>query len=179
MTSRRSIPLGSDRKDPPWQWGAFFIGLCAIAVLVWITTLGDVDLVTNRWWFVSLVLGLLFSMRYGMAWRRGDDLGRERRPRRHEPVVDVRGESGSTYVVVESSRPRSRVRPREFTPGWWALYSVFVRAPMALGDLVLTQVWRLAGGFGATGTGALARELEDELYAEQQEAAGRPDRERF
>ena len=37
------------------------------------------------------------------------------------------------------------MRPRELNPGPWGLYSVVVRAPVAVGDLVLTYFWRFVG----------------------------------
>jgi hypothetical protein len=171
-----AIPLGPDRKDPPWRWGSFFIGLASFAVLAWLATLGDINLL-GWWWFVSVVLGVLFSLRYGTAWRRGEVPSELRRVR--QPTVDVRGQAGSTYVLLESPKGGGRrgVRPREFSPGWWALYSIVVRAPVNLGDLVLTLGWRAFGGFRNGGTSALAHELEDGVdYAED---FPRPDADRF
>lgn len=178
MSRPTSIPLGPDRKDPPWRWGSFFIGLASFTVLAWLATVGGIDLF-GWWWIVSVILGILFSLRFGNAWRRGDVPPDHRRER--EPTVDVRGQAGSTYVLVEPPRGGSRggrgVRPREFGPGWWALYSIAVRAPVNLGDFVLTLAWRTFGGFRGGGTGALARELQEQN--EYAESIRRPDADTF
>lgn len=177
MSRPTTMPLGPDRKDPPWRWGSFFIGVASFVVLAWLATLGGINLI-GWWWVVSVVLGVLFSLRYANAWRRGDVPPEHRLVR--QPAVDVRGQAGSTYVLVDAPRGGGGgrgVRPREFSPGWWALYSVAVRAPVNLGDLVLTLGWRTFGGVRTGGTSALARELDDGVdYVED---LPRPDGDRF
>jgi hypothetical protein len=49
------------------------------------------------------------------------------------------------------------VRPESFSPFWWALYSILVRAPVALGDVVLTLLWRSFGGLSGGGSNSLWR----------------------
>jgi hypothetical protein len=136
------IPYGPDRKDPPWRWGSFLIGVASFTVLAWIATLGGINLF-GWWWIVAIVLGVLFSMRAGRAspW--------------HEE------EPPSTAPLAAAV---SRVRPREFGPIWWAVYSILVRAPVALGDFVLTSAWRLGGGLwngaGTRRSGDLVDEID-------------------
>jgi hypothetical protein len=119
-----------------------FVALLAIASALKVNVLG--------WWsFVFVVIAYLLSIRSGRSWSHGRPPDRHFSPARATPSVDVQGQSGSTYVLV--SPPRSHdgrfVRPRELSPGWWALYSVVVRAPVALGDAVLTTVWRFTRNF--------------------------------
>ena len=57
------------------------------------------------------------------------------------PTVEVMGKEGSTYVLFPSPSSR-RARPRDLDATRWGLYSVFVRAPVFLGDVALTLAWR-------------------------------------
>jgi hypothetical protein len=170
------IPFGPGRKDPSWRWGSFLVGVCAFVLLLWIATLGDIDFIA-WWWWVALVLGILFSIRSGRAWARGvpEDVAP---PRVVQPTVDVRGQAGSTYLLLEPAKAKSaRVKPREFSPFWWALYSLLVRAPVHLGDYILTLGWRLTGGGGSP----LGRRLQGERIDEfdHSDEFGAPDRRRF
>ena len=167
MTRLEPMPFGPDLKDPLWRWGAFLIGVDSFVALLALATLGGIWLI-GWWWFVALVFGLLFSLRTGRAWGRGERLAVSF-SRAVQPTVDVKGQAGSTYVLLEPERASKRVRPREFGPVMWALYSVFVRAPVALGDVVLTLIWRAFGGVGSAGSGALQRSIQLERidHAEQ------------
>jgi hypothetical protein len=170
------MPFGPDLKDPLWRWGAFLIGVDSFIALLAIATLGGIMLI-GWWWFVALVLGLLFSMRTGRAWGQGE------RPaasftRAIQPTVDVKGQAGSTYVLMEPARASKKVRPREFGPLWWTLYSVVVRAPVALGDVVLTLLWRAFGGLGGSGSESLQRSMQLERI-DQAESMPQPDRDTF
>jgi hypothetical protein len=148
VSRARPIPFGPEWKDPPWRWGAWMLGVVGFVALLAITTALKVN-VLGWWSFVFVVLGYLLSIRSGRSWSRGRQPDRHFSPRHTTPSVDVQGQAGSTYVLV--SPPRSAhggfVRPRELSPGWWALYSVVVRAPVALGDAVLTTVWRFTRNF--------------------------------
>jgi predicted tellurium resistance membrane protein TerC len=132
------------------------VGLVAFFALLWIATLGGVSLLLHFWTLVLLVFGVLLSFRFGRAYGRGEPLERHFSKQIH-PTVDVHGQPGSTYVLLEPARTGRRVRPEGFSPFWWALYSILVRAPVALGDIVLTIGWRTLGGLGGTGSGALWR----------------------
>lgn len=158
MSHREPLPFGPELKDPLWRWGAWAVGVVTVVALLWLATLGDVNLLLHVYTLVLLVFGVLMSMRTGRAWQRGE------RPERHfgkvvHPTVDVQGQPGSTYVLVEPARTGRRVRPDQLSPFWWALYSVVVRAPVALGDVTLTLGWRWLGGLGAGGA-ALTRGLQ-------------------
>ncbi len=84
-------------------------------------------------------------------------------------LVDERG--------VEAPR-RAQVRPREFGPFWWAVYSIFVRAPVALGDVVLTACWRLVDGLWSTSSVDAQQEVQMEAFDYAAELPP-PDREKF
>jgi hypothetical protein len=150
------LPFGPEVKDPLWRWGAWAVGVVAFAMLVWIATLGGVSVVWNFWALVMFIFGVLMSFRTGRAWKQGERLERHFARQVH-PTVDVQGQPGSTYVVLEPARTGGKVRPEHFSPFWWALYSLLVRAPVALGDVVLTLLWRTFGGLSGGGTAALMR----------------------
>ncbi len=145
------LPFGPELKDPLWRWGAWCVGLVAFFALLWIATLGGVNLLLHMWSLVLFVFGLLMSFRFGRAYKRGEMLERHFAKQVH-PTVDVHGQAGSTYVLLEAARTGRRVRPESFSPFWWALYSILVRAPVALGDVVLTLLWRWFGGLGGSGS---------------------------
>lgn len=178
MTRAGPIPYGPERKDPSWRWGSFLIGVASFAVLAWIATLGDIDLL-GWWWLVTIVLGVLFSLRSGRAWAAGD-VAEIRQSRALPPTVEVTGQPGSTYVLLEAGKGKggARVKPREFGPFWWALYSLAVRAPVALGDFVLTSAWRASGGFWNGGS-ASRGQLEELDQVDHAEELPQPDRQRF
>jgi predicted tellurium resistance membrane protein TerC len=172
-----SIPFGPDYKDPPWRWGSFLIGVAGFVVLAAIATLGGIWLI-HWWWFVAVILGLLFSARSGRAWAQG-------RPpessftKKTQPTVAVEGKAGATYVLLEPAKNRVFVKPRDYGPGWWVLYSVVVRAPVAFGDFILTIIWRFASGIWGSSS-ATARERN--LQFDHVDAPGRtrpPDSEKF
>ena len=177
MNRSTPIPYGPEYKNSTWRWGAFLIGVASFAVLAWIATLGGIDLI--GWtWFVSIVLGVLFSVPAGRAWARGevDEIASSRTV---PPTVDVRGQAGSTYLLLSPAKVKgARVRPREFGPVTWALYSVAVRAPVALGDFVLTLVWRRLGGFRGSGSASLAHQLESDQIDDPDELPP-PERQTF
>lgn len=90
-----------------------------------------------------LLIGLALSVPYGRAWL----AGRPPVPPGGElvPAGEVRREDGATVIVLSDGRRRGGVRARELTPGWYALYTVFWRAPVTLGDYVLCGTWTLLG----------------------------------
>ena len=160
MNRGEPLPFGPDLKDPLWRWGAWCVGLVAFFFLLWVATWGGVTLVWHMWSLVLLIFGVIMSFRFGRAYGRGEILARHFSKEVH-PTVDVKGQPGSTYVVLEPARRGAKVRPEGFSPFWWALYSITVRAPVALGDVVLTVGWRTLGGLGGgSGTGSLWRGLQ-------------------
>lgn len=178
MSQPGTIPFGPERKDPSWRWGSFLIGVAAFVFLAWIATLGGINLF-GWWWVVAVVLGAMFSARSGLAWTQGKVQNLAAAARTVEPTVDVRGQAGSTYVVLEPARAKNspKVRPREFGPVWWALYSIVVRAPVALGDWVLTMAWR-AGGSRNAGAAARRQRIQMEQI-DPFDNLSDPDREKF
>lgn len=164
MNRLRPIPFGPDYKDPLWRWASFLMGVATFVVLIALATWGGIVLF-GWWWLVAVVLAMLFSLRSGRAWARGTP------PLTTFALVDERG--------VEAPR-RAQVRPREFGPFWWAVYSLFVRAPVALGDVVLTGFWRLVGGLWNTSGPDPQEEVRMEsLDYDYASELPPPDRERF
>jgi hypothetical protein len=152
------------------------VGLVAFFFLLWVGTWGGVTLVWHVWSLVLLIFGVLLSFRFGRAFARGEILERHFAKQVH-PTVDVQGQPGSTYVVLEPARRGGKVRPESFSPFWWALYSIVVRAPVALGDVVLTLGWRWFGGLGG-GNGSLWRGLQMDQM-DHPDKIRSPDDERF
>jgi hypothetical protein len=144
VTRSRRLPLGQDLKDLPWRIGAWFTGIWAFIILLWIFTGGSVSLF--QWWqrMLLFLIGVVLSYPYVRDWKRGEAVVAKAAVT--DPAVVVEGKDSGTYVVLQMGPPRGRtVRPRELNPGPWGLYSVVVRAPVAVGDLVLTYFWRLVG----------------------------------
>jgi hypothetical protein len=107
-----------------------------------------------------LVLGgLAISGPYGVAWAKGRAPPPPPKP---GPIpAELRGgEAGATYVIVNTDK-RRRLRPKELSPGWYALYTILWRFPVMIGDYVLTGAWRVAhriwGFNGTPRLGDLAR----------------------
>jgi hypothetical protein len=154
VTRSRKLPLGQDLKDLPWRIGAWFTGIWAFIILLWIFTGGSVSLF--QWWQKALLflIGVVLSYPYVRDWKRGEAVAAKAAVT--DPAVVVEGKDSGTYVVLQMGPGRGRtVRPRELNPGPWGLYSVVVRAPVAVGDLVLTYFWRLVGSVSgySQGTG--------------------------
>lgn len=177
-----SIPFGPEHKDGPWSWGSWLVGIVGFGALIWLATLFATWVIPVWWAFLMVTLGIFMSVPSARAYAAG------RRPRGKakviHPTVDVRGESGSTYVILEQgkiSAPKSRVKPREFGPLWWALYSGAIRAPVHLGDFILTLLWRMAGSVWGMSGGGDARGMETEAVdvIDYPESLSRPDGQRF
>ena len=153
MSQSRKLPLGQDLKDLPWRIGAWFVGVWTFIVLLWIFTAGAVSLL--QWWQKALLflIGVVMSYPYVRDWKRGEaDVPRAAVT---EPAVVVEGKDTGTYVVLQMGPRYGRtVRPRELNPGPWGLYSVVVRAPVAVGDLVLTYFWRIVGSVSGYSQGS-------------------------
>ena len=177
MNRAEPLPFGPEFKDPLWRWGAWAVGVVAFLLLLWIATLGGVSLVWHFWTLILFLFGVFMSFRSGRAWQRGVRLDRDFARQVH-PTVDVHGQQGSTYVVLEPARTGRRVRPESFSPFWWSLYSLVIRAPVALGDVVLTLLWRWFGGLGGDGTGALWRGFQMD-HVDTPERMRPPDDETF
>lgn len=142
-----AIPFGPDHKDPMWRWGSFAMGVVGFVLLFWLMTLFD-TLVLGFWRIVILsAIALLLSLRSGRRWRSGREPDRSY-TKTVQPTVAVEGKPGATYVLLEPAKTKApKVKPEEFGPVWWAAYTLVVRAPVALGDAILTTVWRLGERF--------------------------------
>jgi hypothetical protein len=124
-----------------------------VVVLVAIWVFSGFQFQIGSWWqwILAFAVGMLFSASWARAWRHGQAVDQTREK---PPTVEVVGKEGSTYVLFPSSSGR-RARPRDLDATRWGLYSVFVRAPVFLGDVALTLTWRaLSRARGVTsGTG--------------------------
>ena len=164
-----AIPFGPESKDPTWRWGSFAMGVVGFILLFWVMTLFETLFLGWFRLFFLVVLALLLSARSGRRWLQGREPERTFTKTVH-PTVNVDGKPGSTYVFLEPAKGGGRaakVKPRDFGPLWWTLYTVVVRAPVALGDVMLTTFWRLLGGRwqAQSGTGAPSVTSEDFDYS--------------
>ncbi len=174
-----TIPFGPDYKDPPWRWGSYAMGIVGLCLLVWVMTL--FSLLPLGWGrlIILTVIALLLSARAGRRWTLGREPERSF-ARKVQPTVAIDGKPGATYVLMEPAKATksAKVKPRDFGPVMWALYSVVVRAPIALGDYLLTVIWRVvAGRWEATGIGG-ARDVDNEDFDFASELPP-PDRQTF
>lgn len=139
MSRRHRLEAGPERKTTAWRIASFFLGVAALLALV--DFLGWID-VGARLFLTMLVLGIVISIPYGVAWAQG----RAPEPRaERDPIISEvpRPEPGGTVVVVHPEGRRRRLRPKELSAGWYALYNIFWRAPVTIGDYGLTGGWRL------------------------------------
>lgn len=92
---------------------------------------------------LMLIVGLLLSVPFALDVLRGP----ERPAPPSEPVYgEVHGvphAPNSTYIVVSPPPKRQAFRVLEFGPISFFLYTIFWRAPLGLGDWVLSGLWRL------------------------------------
>ena len=152
MNRSRRLPFGPDRKDQLWRAGAWIAGVVAFLVAMWIFSGFQLQLLSWWQWALAFALGMAFSTPWAQTWRRGEAVDHSKLQR--APTVEVLGKEGSTYVLLPSQLGR-RARPKDLGVALWGLYSVFVRAPVFVGDVVLTLAWRLlsrARGY-TSGTG--------------------------
>lgn len=184
MTDARTLQPGPWRKSPAWRGGAFLLGIAALLIIVdWL--LGSfLDIGIERILLTLVVAGVALSAPYG--------LGIGRRAPERRPVPELipqarvqQGEAGSTYVIVGSvdppappaaapGGPHTR-RELELTAGWYALYAVFWRLPVTMGDYALTGLWRLVAHVRGTRHERPARDLN----FDSPDSLPRPDRDTF
>jgi hypothetical protein len=148
----RRLPFGPDQKDQLWRTGAWIAGVVTILAVIWIFSGFQIHILSWWQWVLAFAVGMLFSASWAWAWRRGQAVDHSKVQK--APTVEVLGKEGSTYVVLPGPSGR-RARPRDLDSRNWGLYSIFVRAPVFLGDVALTLAWRLlsrARGY-TTGTG--------------------------
>jgi hypothetical protein len=183
VSDARTLQPGPWHKTPAWRGGAFLLGFAFLLIIIdW--ALGTfVDIGVGRFLVVLVVGGLALSAPYGLG------LGRKPAPARAAPSPEwvpqarVQGESGSTYVIVAppeapaapAPAPGPRSRIREFSPGWWALYTVFWRFPVFMGDYALTGLYRVVRHVRGTRNERPVRSLD----FDRPDTLPQPDRETF
>lgn len=181
MSDERSLQPGPWHKTPAWRGGAFFIGLGVLLILFdWVVG-GFFEIAIARPLIFLLVVGVLLSVPLGMGWGERRTVSRASPPEL-VPQAHVQGESGSTYVIVSppAAPPAPpglarSVRSKELTPGWYALYTLFWRWPVIVGDYALTGIWILAARARGLRTGAPRHDLQ----LDPPESLPRPDRDTF
>jgi hypothetical protein len=140
LNRSRRLPFGPNQKDQLWRAGAWIAGVVALLIVIWIFSGLQLHILSWWQWALGFAAGMAFSTPWAQAWRHGHAV--DHRKLQRPPTVEVLGKEGSTYVLLPGQTGR-RARPKELGPGHWGLYSVFVRAPVFLGDVVLTLAWRL------------------------------------
>lgn len=144
MSRAGSLRPGPSHKTPAWRGGALALGAIGMLWIAELVTSGVVSLLGLGSTALLLVLGIALSIPYGRAWLSG--VPPAPKPSGElAPLREVPGEPGATYIVVGDGRRRGGVRAKELTPGWFVLYTLFWRAPMALGDYALVGLWTLLG----------------------------------
>lgn len=179
MTGGRHLTPGPWKKSAAWRGGSFMLGLAALIWLLhWVTSLGNFGV--GRLTVGLVVGGLTLSVPYGLAWLRGELPP----PAPRAPVVvpeHVNGAPGATYVIVAPPEAKrggmtKAVRPKELTPGWYALYTVLWRWPVLAGDALLSGLWSLAGRLWGSSSPARSSEVGTIDHPEKHPA---PDRTTF
>ena len=184
MSDPRNLQPGPWLKSPAWRGGAFLLGFAFLLIIVdWV--LGNfVDIGVGRFLIVLVVGGIALSAPYGLGLGKKPSVSRMTPPPDLVPQARVQGEAGSTYVIVAppeapAAAPAAPAGPRtkvkEFTPGWWALYTVFYRFPVYMGDYALVGLWRLVAHVRGTRTERPVRSLD----FDRPDSLPQPDRETF
>ena len=183
MSDPRALQPGPWLKSPAWRGGAFLLGFAFLLIIIDWALGGFIEIGIGRFMFVLVVGGIALSAPYGLDLGRKPPVSRPVPPPDLVPQARVQGEAGSTYVIVAphdapaapAAAPGPRTKVREFTPGWWALYTVFWRFPVFMGDYALTGLWRLVAHVRGTRTERPARSLD----FDRAESLPQPDRETF
>lgn len=145
----RTPPLGPNKKSGPWRVGALAVGAAIILKLLdWL--LGGLFSFSFGFVLILIAVGLALSAPWGFAWLAGKVPAKPPSP---EPALptEVKGESGSTYVIVQPAQPRgsgpSGPIPRWRPVGglWGLVFTIVYDWPMFLGDALLTGFWAVAG----------------------------------
>ena len=183
MNGERSLQPGPWHKTPAWRGGAFFIGLAVMLILFDWMVGGFFEITIGRPLLFLVVVGALLSLPLGMGW--GARPATPSPSRELVPQAHVQGEKGSTYVIVSppaapaapaGSGLSKAVRSRDLSPGWYALYTLFWRWPVIIGDYALTGAWLLVYRARGLRSGPPRPDL---LHVDRPESLPRPDRDTF
>jgi hypothetical protein len=184
VSDARTLQPGPWHKTPAWRGGAFLLGFAFLLIILdWVVG-SFIDIGVGRFLLVLVVGGVVLTAPQGLGLGRKPAVSRPTPPADLVPQARVQGESGSTYVIVAPAEapaeapaaptgPRAKVR--EFTPGWYALYTVFWRFPVYMGDYALTALWRLVAHIRGTRNERPNRSLD----FDRPETLPQPDRETF
>jgi hypothetical protein len=154
VTPGKALRSGPARKSPIWRGASLLIGwgLLLFVLFGWILSPWvDVPGLT-RIVLILIGLGILLSIPYGLSWLRGDADESGDLPRPALPEVHTTGE-GTTVVVMPPVTSLRGPRIRELGVFAYLSWAIFYRAPLVVGDFLLTGLWNLIG--------AIRRRLDD------------------
>lgn len=144
MTVER-LPMPRHSKEELWQLACWFAGVLAVLFFLYVFTFGALNPfgLMGRWqWIVIATLLIGLSQRSPRLWNDFNLPQTDDPPT--VPAINISGPPSSTFVVLDDPRRRRRlVRPGYLDSRDWTLYSLLVRGPLELGNLVLTGFWRL------------------------------------
>lgn len=145
MSSPPKMPTGPDDKSEWWRAASWVLG--------WVIVFEVVALFTGHLWsrwglmvFFALVFVLLASFEFGIDWlRKGTQLPTLKNDGFKWPI-DKRElpehKAGTTYLLVQAHPPVSKSKHPKIgtvSPFQYVLYWAFWRAPVNLGDAILSQ----------------------------------------
>jgi hypothetical protein len=185
VIDERTLRPGPWHKSPAWRGGAFLLGFALLLIILdWVLG-GFLHLGIGRFLIVFVVAAIALSAPSGLGLGKRPAPRPAPAPRDWVPQARVQGEAGATYVIVAPPDapvepaapvvlgPRSKVR--ELTPGWWALYTLFWRLPVTMGDYGLTGLWLMVQRVRGTRMERPARKLD----FDDPTSLPQPDRETF
>jgi hypothetical protein len=140
------MPSGPDKKSEWWRAASAVLGYVVILEIIALVT-GNLWSGLTLWTVPLLIFVLLASLEFGLPWLQG---------RTGKPKADVdwpisKSEvpdphAGSNYVLVQTHPPGGKSpKVTTLSPGWYLLFVLFWRAPLNLGDAILSWVYQLVG----------------------------------
>lgn len=144
------MPSGPDEKSSLWRAGCFFVGLALALVLLELST-GAFALPATRVVLTCVVLGLLLSLPFGLAWLADALPPKKSDVAWPEGAVRHSGDGGVQQVLVQTHPPSpssSFGKPpkvKEVGAVWYVGWVVCWRAPLHLGDFALSQLYQAIG----------------------------------
>ncbi len=150
MSSAAKMPTGPDEKSEWWRAASWVLGLVIILEVVALFT-GHIWSRYGLFVMLALVFVVVASFEYGIDWlRKGTQMPTLSQDGFKWPI-DKRElpepKPGTTYLMVQAHPPVSKSKHPKvgtLTPAWYVLYWTFWRAPINLGDAVLSVAYQFA-----------------------------------
>lgn len=148
MSSTAKMPTGPDEKSEWWRAASWVLGIVLILEVVALFT-GHIWSRYGLFVVLALVFVVLASFEYGIDWlRKGTQMPTLSHdgfkwPIDKRELPDPKG--GTTYLMVQAHPPVSKSKhPKVGTlsPPWYVMYWAFWRAPINLGDAVLSVAYQ-------------------------------------